>query len=154
MRSIIWLVLIFTVAVVAATTLGSNDGLVTFYWRGWRTDLSLNLFVILLLGGCLTLMSAVQALNSLLTLPKRASQWRAMRRERAAQAAQREALTEYFGGRYGRARKRPSARWRSSASRHSCVTTPSSASSPSSWPRAACTGCRIAPGAMPPCARP
>lgn len=44
-------------------------------------------------------MSAVQALNSLLTLPKRASQWRAMRRERAAQAAQREALTEYFGGR-------------------------------------------------------
>ncbi len=105
MRSIIWLVLIFTVAVVAATTLGSNDGLVTFYWRGWRTDLSLNLFVILLLGGCLTLMSAVQALNSLLTLPKRASQWRAMRRERAAQAAQREALTEYFGGRYGRARK-------------------------------------------------
>ena len=76
MRNIIWLVLLFVVAVVAATTLGSNDGLVSIYWAGWRTDLSLNLFVLLLLGGCLLLMSAVQAIHSLLTLPQRASQWR------------------------------------------------------------------------------
>ena len=105
MRSIIWLVLLFLVAVVAATTLGSNDGLVTVYWSGWRTDLSLNLFVILMVGGCLVLMSAVQALNSLVSLPQRAGQWRALRRERAAQAALREALSEYFSARYGRARK-------------------------------------------------
>jgi HemY protein len=32
MRSVIWLVLLCVVAVVAATTLGSNDGLVTIYW--------------------------------------------------------------------------------------------------------------------------
>lgn len=105
MRNIIWLVLLFTVAVVAATTLGSNDGLVSIYWAGWRTDLSLNLFVLLLLGGCLLLMSAAQALHALLTLPKRASQWRALQRERGAQAALREALSEYFGARYGRANK-------------------------------------------------
>ncbi len=105
MRGVIWLVLLFVVAVVAATTLGSNDGLVTVYWQGWRTDLSLNLFVILLVGGVLVLVSAVQALNALLTLPKRAGDWRALRRERAAEGALREALTEYFGGRYGRARK-------------------------------------------------
>ncbi len=105
MRGVIWLVLLFLVAVVSATTLGSNDGLVTLYWGGWRTDLSLNLFVILLLGTCLVLMSAVQALNSLVSLPRRAGEWRALRRERAAQAALREALTEYFGARYGRARK-------------------------------------------------
>ena len=77
MRNIIWLVLLFVVAVVAATTLGSNDGLVSLYWAGWRTDLSLNLFVLLLLLGCLLVMSAVQAMHALLTLPKRASQWRA-----------------------------------------------------------------------------
>jgi HemY protein len=98
-------VLLFVVAVVAATTLGSNDGLVSIYWGGWRTDLSLNLFVIVLLGGCLVLMSAVQALNSLVSLPRRAGEWRALRRERAAQAALREALAEYFSARYGRARK-------------------------------------------------
>ncbi|HZF80321.1 MAG TPA: heme biosynthesis HemY N-terminal domain-containing protein [Rubrivivax sp.] len=105
MRGVIWLVLLFVVAVVAATTLGSNDGLVTIYWGGWRTDLSLNLFVILLLGGCLVLMSGAQALNSLVSLPKRAEQWRALRRERAAQAALREALAEFLSARYGRARK-------------------------------------------------
>ena len=105
MRGVIWLVLLFVVAVVAATTLGSNDGLVSMYWAGWRTDLSLNLFVILVLAGCAVLMLAVQALNSLVSLPKRAGQWRALRRERAAEVALREAQAEYFGARYGRAHK-------------------------------------------------
>ena len=105
MRGVIWLVLLFLVAVLAATTLGSNDGLITIYWSGWRTDLSLNLFVILLLGLCLALMSGAQALNALVGLPRRAGAWRALRRERAAQAALRDALIEYFSARYGRARK-------------------------------------------------
>jgi HemY protein len=105
MRGVIWLVLLFLVAVVAATTLGSNDGLVSIYWSGWRTDLSLNLFVLLLLGTCVVLMSAVQALNALVGLPQRANAWRELRRERAAQQALREALAEYFSARYGRARK-------------------------------------------------
>ena len=35
---------------VAALTLGSNDGLASFYWGGWRLDLSLNLFVIGVVG--------------------------------------------------------------------------------------------------------
>jgi HemY protein len=105
MRGVIWLVLLFVVAVVAATTLGSNDGLVTIYWGGWRTDLSLNLFVLLVVGSCVVMVLAAQAINALLALPKRAGDWRALRRERAAQAALREALAEYFGARYGRARK-------------------------------------------------
>ncbi|MCZ2438659.1 MAG: heme biosynthesis protein HemY [Burkholderiales bacterium] len=105
MRSIIWLLLLGVVAVVAATTLGGNDGLVTIYWSGWRTELSLNLFILLLLAGVALLFSAAQALRSLLTLPERASRWRALRRERAAHAALREALGEYFGARYSRAHK-------------------------------------------------
>ena len=105
MRGVVWVVLIFTVAVVAATTLGPNDGLVTLYWRGWRTDLSLNFFVLLLVGTCLVLVAAVQAFSLLVSLPQRAGEWRALRRERAAQAALREALAESFAGRYGRARK-------------------------------------------------
>ena len=46
MRMVIWLVLLFVAAVVAALTLGNNDGLASFYWRGWRMDLSLNLFLL------------------------------------------------------------------------------------------------------------
>lgn len=105
MRGVIWIVLLFVVAVVAATTLGSNDGLVTLYWQGWRTDFSLNLFVILIVAACGVLVVAAQAIQALVSLPRRAGEWRALRRERAAESALRESLVEYFGARFGRARK-------------------------------------------------
>jgi HemY protein len=105
MRSIIWIVLLFVVAVVAATTLGRNDGLVSIYFGGWRTDLSLNLFVMLVLLACAVLMLAARSINSLLSLPQRAHEWRQLRHERAAHAALREALAEYFAARYSRAHR-------------------------------------------------
>ncbi len=105
MRATIWFVLLFVVAVVAATTLGTNDGLVALYWRGWRFDISLNLFLLLLFGTCFLLVSAIQALNTLIGLPQRAREWRVARRDRSAQAALRDALAQYFGGRYSRAQR-------------------------------------------------
>ncbi|MBS0446685.1 MAG: heme biosynthesis protein HemY [Proteobacteria bacterium] len=105
MRAIIWFVLLFAVAVVAATTLGTNDGLVTFYWNGSRMDLSLNLFLILLVVTCFVLVTAIRAVGALVGLPRRARAWRVARRDRTAQASLREALVQYFGGRYSRAQK-------------------------------------------------
>jgi HemY protein len=105
MRSIIWFVLLFGVAVLAASTLGTNDGLVTFYWRGWRVDVSLNLFLLTLLGSCFVIVTAIQALSALVGLPRRAHEWRVARRDRSAQEALRDALAQYFGGRYSRAQK-------------------------------------------------
>jgi len=105
MRSIIWFLLLAVAAVVAAVTFGRNDGLVSIFWGGWRADLSLNLFVIGgLVLGALALFAA-QAVVTLVTLPQRASEWRALRRERAAQAALREALAEFFSGRFSRSHK-------------------------------------------------
>lgn len=105
MRNIVWFVLLFGVAVLAATTLGTNDGLATFYWRSWRMDLSLNLFFLLLIGSCFLIVTAIQTLDSLVGLPRRAREWRVARRDRSAQAALRDALAQYFGGRYSRAQK-------------------------------------------------
>ena len=105
MRIAIWFVLLFAAAVVAATTLGTNDGLVTFYWRGWRLDLSLNLFLIVLIASCFALVTLIQAVTGLLGLPQRAHAWRVARRDRTAQAALRDALAQYFGGRYSRAQR-------------------------------------------------
>ncbi len=105
MRGVIWLVLLFIAAVVAATTVGRNDGLVSLYWSGWRLDVSLNLFVIALVLACLALLLVLRALQSLVSLPARAHEWRVGRRERAAQAALRDALADYFGARYSRAQK-------------------------------------------------
>ncbi len=105
MRGVIWLVLLFAVAVVAAITLGSNDGLVSLYWSGWRTDLSLNLFIVLWLLAFLLLSAAGQALISLVGLPRRARQWRELRRERAAHAHLQNALAEHFAARFSRANR-------------------------------------------------
>ena len=105
MRNVIWFVLLFGVAVLAATTLGTNDGLATFYWHGWRLDVSLNLFLLALLGSCFVIVTAIQTLTALVGLPQRAREWRVARRDRSAQAALRDALAQYFGGRYSRAQK-------------------------------------------------
>ncbi len=105
MRGIIWLVLLFVVAVVAATTLGRNDGLVSIYFGAWRTDLSLNLFVILVLAACAVLMAAARSVSGLISLPQRAREWRQLKRERAGQAALREALAEFLAARYSRAHR-------------------------------------------------
>lgn len=105
MRLVIWLVLLFTVAVVAALTLGNNDGLASFYWNGWRLDVSLNLFLLVLVASCFALVTAIQAVEALTTLPRRAREWRLAQRERSAQGALRDALAELFGGRYSRALK-------------------------------------------------
>ena len=105
MRNVIWILLLAGVAVVAAAALGTNDGLVTFYWRGWRADVSLNLFLGLLIGTCFVLVTAIQTAHSLIGLPQRARQWRVARRDRNAQASFRDALAQYFGGRYSRAQK-------------------------------------------------
>ena len=105
MRFVVWLIVLCVVAVVAAGTLGTNDGLVTVYFRHWRIELSLNLFLLLVLGGGFAVMAMSRTVESLVTLPRRAREWRALQRERAAQQAFREALAEYFGARYSRAHK-------------------------------------------------
>ncbi len=105
MRTVLWLLLLFVVAVIAAATLGVNDGLASFYWRGSRVDLSLNLFLLLLVASCAALVVAMRAVTLLFELPQRAQEWRTARRERSAQQALREALAFYFGGRYTRAQK-------------------------------------------------
>lgn len=105
MRAIVWFVLLFVVAVVAATSLGGNDGLVSVYWAGRRLDLSLNLFVLLVLLTCAVLVLVFNGVHALIGLPRRAREWRVARRDRTAQAALRESLAQYFGGRYSRAQK-------------------------------------------------
>lgn len=105
MRAVVWFTLLFVAAVVAATTLGTNDGLVSFYWSGWRMDVSLNLFLLALVGTCFALVTVIQAVSTLVGLPRRAQQWRVARRDKSAQAWLRDAQAQYFGGRYSRAHR-------------------------------------------------
>ena len=105
MRGAIWLVLLFAAATVAALALGDNKALVSFFYGNYRVDLSLNLFLIGALIATFALTFVIKAIDSLITLPTRAKAWRALKRERAAQAALREAMAEHFAGRFNRAHK-------------------------------------------------
>lgn len=105
MQGIVWILLVAVAAVVGATALGANDGLVTLFWLGWRADFSLNLFLLGLLVVVLATYSLVRGVDGLLNLPERARRWRITQRDRLAQAALREGLALYMAGRYTRAHK-------------------------------------------------
>jgi HemY protein len=105
MRSLIWLILLFTAAVVAATVLGRNDALMSVFYGEWRLDLSLNLFLLGLVAVVMLLFLALQTTHSLLSLPTRAREWRELKRERAAAASLRDAWAELMAARYARAHK-------------------------------------------------
>ena len=75
MRAALWLLVLFGVAVASALFAGNNQGTVTLFWPPHRIDLSLNLVLLLLTLGFVTLYAALRALNALLALPRRCS-WR------------------------------------------------------------------------------
>ena len=63
MRAALWLLGLFGVAVAAALFAGNNQGTVTLYWPPYRIDLSLNMVVLLLVGGFVTVHAALRALG-------------------------------------------------------------------------------------------
>jgi len=105
MRAALWLLALFGVAVAAALFAGNNQGTVTLYWPPYRIDLSLNMVVLLLVGGFVTVYAALRALAALLALPHQARRWRVQQKERAMHGALLDALTHMLGGRFIRSRK-------------------------------------------------
>jgi HemY protein len=105
MRAALWLLALFGVAVAAALFAGNNQGTVTLYWPPYRVDLSLNMVVLLLVGGFVTVYAALRALAALLELPHQARRWRVQQKERAMHAALLDAITHLLGGRFIRSRK-------------------------------------------------
>lgn len=105
MRAALWLVGLFAMAVALALFAGDNPGTVTVFWPPHRVDLSVNL-VLLLLGLLFVLVYlAMRAFTAMVELPRQARRWRAQQRERATHGLLLEALTQFFAGRYLRARK-------------------------------------------------
>jgi len=103
MRQAVALIMVALLAVLLATVMGSSDAVVSFFWGAWRADLSLNLFLVLLLGLFLVGYLLIRGAAGLVALPGRAQEWRARQRERAAQQQLRDAMAYFFSGRYSRA---------------------------------------------------
>jgi HemY protein len=105
MRAALWLMALFAIAVASALFAGNNPGTVTLYWAPHRVDLSLNLFLLVLAGGFLTLHLAMRALSALMSIPQQARRWRLLQKERAIHTALLDSLSHLVSGRFIRARK-------------------------------------------------
>ncbi|MBI2745982.1 MAG: heme biosynthesis protein HemY [Burkholderiales bacterium] len=105
MRVALWLTALFAIAVASALFAGNNQASVTLFWPPHRVDLSLNLFLLLLAGGFLTLHLVMRALSALMSIPHEARRWRLLQSERAMHTALLEALAHLVSGRFIRARK-------------------------------------------------
>jgi HemY protein len=105
MRIALWLLALFGIAVSAALFAGNNPGSITLFWPPYRIDLSLNLFMLLLVAAFLTLHLAWRALSALFAIPREARLWRLRQRERSMQLALLDAFSQLLAGRFVRARK-------------------------------------------------
>jgi len=105
MRAALWLVALFAIAVASALFAGNNQASITLFWPPHRVDLSLNLFLLLLTGGFITLHLAMRALSALMSIPQQARRWRLLQNERALQTALLDSLSHLVSGRFIRARK-------------------------------------------------
>ncbi len=105
MRAALWLLVLFGVAVAIALFAGNNQGTVTVFWPPYRIDLSLNLVLLLLVGGFVFLHAALRALSALFDLPRQALRWRNQQKERAVHGLLVDGIAHLLAGRFVRARK-------------------------------------------------
>ena len=105
MRAALWLLALFGIAVAVALFAGNNQGTVTLFWPPYRIDLSLNMVLLVLVLGFVTLHAALRALDAMLALPRQARRWRLQQRERSMHTALLDAFAQMQAGRFLRARK-------------------------------------------------
>lgn len=105
MRLLLWLVALMAAAIGIAVTARFNPGNVVLFYPPHRIDMSLNLFVVLLVLLFVLLYGVVRALNATLKMPQRVAAYRQRKREREGNKGLRDALKALFEGRFGHAEK-------------------------------------------------
>lgn len=105
MRALIWLIGIFALAAGVAMIAGVNDGYVLVVLSPWRAQISLNLFIVLLVAGVLLIHLALRVFTRTLALPSRVVQWRERRRREKADKALHGAINALFEGRFAQSLK-------------------------------------------------
>lgn len=105
MRLLLWLVALMAAAIGIAVTARFNPGNVVLFYPPYRIDLSLNFFLLLMLGLFVLLNVLIGAVRSTLQMPAKVAAYRQRKRERDGNKGLRDALKAYFEGRFGQAEK-------------------------------------------------
>ena len=104
MKSLAWFLALFAVA-VAITLASHNPGYVQLVYPPYRIELSLTLFICLMIGLFVVLHLALRLISAALRLPEYVRNFRQQRAESKGRTAMMEALNAFFEGRFAAAEK-------------------------------------------------
>ncbi len=105
MRSLFWFITLFAVATAVALAVSLNTGYVLIVIAPWRVEVSLAVFVISVVLGCLGLYALSRLVITTLSLPNRVQAYRLRRSRNRARSALYQGLTAYFEGNFRRAER-------------------------------------------------
>lgn len=105
MRALFWFLALAALATGLALVARYNDGYALLVLPPWRVELSLNLLIVLLVGGCLVLYFLLHAVANVLRLPRAVAAFRQRRAREKADRALRDAVLFWQEGRYSHAVK-------------------------------------------------
>jgi len=105
MRFLFWFLLLAVVAVVAALAAKLTHGYALLVSPPYRIELSLNLLLILAVGGFFALYILSQLVVRTVQLPNQVRAWRRQQKRESARAKQDAAIVALLEGRYGKAQQ-------------------------------------------------
>jgi HemY protein len=105
MRIFLSLIILFAAAIGLAVGARFNPGNVVLFYPPYRVDLSLNLFLLVLVLLFALAYGTLRAIRSAQQMPRRVTTYRREKREREGNRALRDALKALFEGRFGHAEK-------------------------------------------------
>ena len=106
MKALFWLLALFALAVAVALGARYNDGYVLLVMPPYRTEISLNLFIVAFAALVFALYGVLRALALTFGLPQRAREYRERRQHDQAAAVFQDAVRLLFEGRFGQALKK------------------------------------------------
>ena len=105
MKTLFWILAILAAAVALTITAKHNAGYVLLVYPPYRVELSLSLFMALLLAALVSGYGAIRLAVHTLSLPAYVRTFRQERRRDKAREAMNDALLAFFEGRYAKAEK-------------------------------------------------
>lgn len=109
MKGLLWVLALFSLAVGVSLASRFNDGYVLLVYPPYRTEITLNFAILLLLGAFLAIYFLLRTLALTLSLPGRVREFRARRQREKAAREFFDVARLMFEGRYAQALKKASA---------------------------------------------
>ncbi|KAF1010070.1 MAG: heme biosynthesis protein HemY [Burkholderia sp.] len=105
LRGMLWLAMLFAIAVSLATVGHFDGGQVLIVYPPYRVDVSLNLFIVSFVVLFVVIYALLRIMRNIWCMPQRVAAYRKRMRYEKAHASLREAVANFYAGRFSRAEK-------------------------------------------------